>query len=244
MGRKKVKLGSDQGVAMIFALIALIILSALSVSFLNLSSKGAKTAQTIIKRTQSWAETEGAIHAAVSSLVQRNSVPELYGSSNKLPINVGDQTIEVTVSNACGRWDINEGDITILNRILNKLGSRTHSDFIQGIKKARAMPNGFQSTNQVLSMPGLEPEIKQRLVSEITLHCRSNAIDKIFASPVLATVIKDSPDTYDYFPPQRIFRLYASNSRGPGTNVSVSAYIEILKDPENPFEILEWKVNE
>ena len=76
----------------------------------------------------------------------------------------------MSINNACGRWDINEGDLKILDVLLTELGSAEHADFIEGIKKARTMPNGFQSTNQILSIPGLQAEIKQRLMNEITLH--------------------------------------------------------------------------
>ena len=149
----------------------------------------------------------------------------------------------MAVNNACGRWDIKEGDLKILDALLTELGSAEHADFIEGIKKARTMPSGFQSTNQILSIPGLQAEIKQRLMNEITLQCRSDAIDKASASFTLKRAIKKNLDSYNKFPPQRIYRIAASNSKGPGTYFSIHAYIEVLENPESPFKIIDWKVN-
>ena len=63
------QLGNDQGIAMMFSLVALVILSTLTLSFLNLSSTAVETTETIIKRAQSQAEAEGAIHVAIFHLV-------------------------------------------------------------------------------------------------------------------------------------------------------------------------------
>ena len=61
MERRLVQSGNDQGIAMMFSLVALVILSTLTLSFLNLSSTAVETTETIIKRAQSQAEAEGAI---------------------------------------------------------------------------------------------------------------------------------------------------------------------------------------
>ena len=169
------QLENDQGIAMMFSLVALVILSTLTLSFLNLSSTAVETTETIIKRAQSQAEAEGAIHIAIFHLVNNEFPTELYGNNHKYQVEVGNRKIEVAVNNACGRWDINEGDLKILDALLTELGSAKHADFIEGIKKARTMPSGFQSTNQIPSIPGLQAEIKQRLMNEITLQCRSDA---------------------------------------------------------------------
>ena len=243
MERRLVKLGNEQGIAMMFSLVALVILSTLTLSFLNLSSKALETTETIIKRAQSQAEAEGAIHVAIFKLVNNEFPTEVYGNSHKHQVEVGNQKIEVDVNNACGRWDINEGDLKILDALLTALGSAEHKDFIKGIQKARAMPGGFQSTNQILAIPGLQADIKQRLINEITLQCRSDAVDKVSASSTLKQVIKKYPDSYNEFPPQRIYRITASNSKGPGTYFSTYAYIEVFENPERPFKIIDWKVN-
>ena len=86
-------------------------------------------------------------------------------------------------------------------------------------------------------------EIKQRLMNEITLQCRSDAIDEASASFILKRAIKKNLDSYTKFPPQRIYRIAASNSKGPGTYFSIHAYIEVLENPERPFKIIDWKVN-
>ena len=52
------QLGNEQGIAMMFSLVALVILSTLTLSFLNLSSTAVETTETIIKRAQSQAEAE------------------------------------------------------------------------------------------------------------------------------------------------------------------------------------------
>lgn len=244
MGRRLVQLGNDQGIAMVFSLVALVILSILSVSLLNLGSRAVETTETIIKRTQSQAEAEGAIHVAIFNLVNNEFATKLNENDDKLQVKFGNQKIEVTINNACGRWDINEGDLNILDALLTELGSAEHTGFIEGIKKARAMPNGFQSTNQILSVPGLQAEIKQRLLNEVTLQCRSDAIDKFSASSTLRRAIKKFLDGYNKFPPQRIYSVAVSNAKGPGTYSSIHAYIEILENPEKPFKIIDWKVNE
>ena len=169
--------GNDQGIAIMFSLVALVILSTLTLSFLNLSSTAVEKTETIIKRAQSQAEAEGAIHVAIFHLVNNEFPTELHGNNHKYQVEVGNRKIEVAVNNACGRWDINEGDLKILDALLTELGSAENADFIEGIKKARTMPSGFQNTNQILSIPGLQAEIKQRLMNEITLQCRSDAID-------------------------------------------------------------------
>ena len=243
MERRLVQLGNDQGIAMMFSLVALVILSTLTLSFLNLSSTAVETTETIIKRAQSQAEAEGAIHVAIFHLVNNEFPTELYGHKHKYQVEVGNRKIKVAVNNACGRWDINEGDLKILDALLTELGSAEHADFIEGIKKARTMPSGFQSTNQILSIPGLQAEIKQRLMNEITLQCRSDAVDKASASFTLKRAIKKNQDSYNKFPPQRIYRIAASNSKGPGTYFSIYAYIEVLENPESPFKIIDWRAN-
>ena len=243
MERRLVQLGNEQGIAMMFSLVALVILSTLTLSFLNLSSTAVEKTETIIKRAQSQAEAEGAIHVAIFNLVNGEIPTELHGNSHKHQVEVGNQKIEVAVNNACGRWDINEGDLKILDALLTELGSTEHTDFIEAIKKARAMPSGFQSTDQILSIPGLQGEMKRRLMEEITLQCRSDAVDKVSASSTLKRAIKTFLDSYNKFPPQRIYRIAASNSKGPGTYFSINAYIEVLENHERPFKIIDWKVN-
>ena len=243
MERRLVQLGNEQGIAMMLSLVALVILSTLTLSFLNLSSTAVEKTETIIKRAQSQAEAEGAIHVAIFNLVNGEIPTELHGNSHKHQVEVGNQKIEVAVNNACGRWDINEGDLKILDALLTELGSTKHTDFIEAIKKARAMPSGFQSTDQILSIPGLQGEMKRRLMEEITLQCRSDAVDKVSASSTLKRAIKTFLDSYNKFPPQRIYRIAASNSKGPGTYFSINAYIEVLENRERPFKIIDWKVN-
>ena len=98
------------------------------------------------------------------------------------------------------------------------------------------MPSGFQSTDQILSIPGLQGEMKRRLMDEITLQCRSDAIDKVSASSNLKRAIKTFLDSYNKFPPQRIYRIAASNSKGPGTYFSINAYIEVLENPRKTIQ--------
>ena len=136
MGRRLVQLGNDQGIAMMFSLVALVMLSILLVSLLNLGSRAVETTETIIKRTQSQAEAEGAIHVAIFNLVNNEFATKLNENGDKLQVKFGNQKIEVTINNACGRWDINEGDLNILDALLTELGSAEHAGFIEGIKKA------------------------------------------------------------------------------------------------------------
>ena len=240
-GEKISAMGNDQGIAMMFSLVALVILSTLTLSFLNLSSTAVETTETIIKRAQSQAEAEGAIHVAIFHLVNNEFQQNFMETNTSIKLKLAIEN-RGAVNNACGRWDINEGDLKILDALLTELGSAEHADFIEGIKKARAMPSGFQSTNQILSIPGLQAEIKQRLMNEITLQCRSDAIDKASASFILKRAIKNL-DSYNKFPPQRIYRIVASNSKGPEPYFSIHAYIEVLENPERPFKIIDWKVN-
>ena len=152
------QLGNDQGIAMMFSLVALVILSTLTLSFLNLSSTAVETTETIIKRAQSQAEAEGAIHVAIFHLVNNEFPTELYGNKHKYQVEVGNRKIEVAVNNACGRWDINEGDLKILDALLTELGSAEHADFIEGIKKRELCLVVFRARAKFRLYPVYKPK--------------------------------------------------------------------------------------
>ena len=59
----------------------------------------------------------------------------------------------MAVNNACGRWDINEGDLKILDALLTELGSAEHADFIDEANMPRELEH-----EPVPSIPGLQAE--------------------------------------------------------------------------------------
>ena len=74
----------------------------------------------------------------------------------------------------------------------------TNTQTLQSYKKASDAHGTEHGPD--LSIPGLQGEMKRRLMDEITLQYRSDAVDKVSASSTLKRAIKTFLDSYNKFP--------------------------------------------
>ena len=234
----------DSGIAMLFALFALIVVSGISVVITGLGSQAAYKSQSTIKRAQSAAAVEGAIHAIFPILHTEDLSGVLTKYNGTFAIPISEDTINVHIADACTRWDINEGDPAILKSLLKSLNIADPNGFIDTLTAIRKTGNGFEHISQLRAVPGLDQPALERLTNETTIYCRTSNIERNFSSKLMQRALTSLSYPIEFASPGKVFRISASNTYGPGSFISIVAHVEVFRNPERPIKILDWDSNE
>ncbi|MBH67381.1 MAG: hypothetical protein CMM58_03420 [Rhodospirillaceae bacterium] len=235
---------SDRGTAMLLALLALIIVSGISLFIISLIYKGFLTSGYVVKRAQNSAIIEGAIHAAIPILYVDGSDNHNRENTGTFTVTISGTPIEVRIVDACTKWDLNEGDLGILQSLLQELKVPKPDLFLKLIQEIRESTDGFQHVNQLRAIPGLTTRNMNNLIAETTIYCRSHGIENKFASTLMRKALKSLSTEHHFEAPGRVFQISASNALGPGTYLSATAYIEIAEAADDFPKILDWRLSD
>ena len=232
---------SDAGVAMLLALFALAIISSITLGLTSLGKHSVDKTRSIISRAQSVAITEGAIYSTFPLLINENRDEILKKQKGQINHTISGKNITVQVFDACGRWDLNNGRFDVLNALLNKFRISKRKAFKKELIKIRNTGNGFQNINQTLALSGLETKAPSKLINEFTIYCQAQQVDSRYSSSTMKELLMSLPRSASAPGPGRVFRMEASYTLGPGSNIAINTYIRITNTPSQPIQILDWQ---
>ena len=156
---------------------------------------------------------------------------------------IRDRNIFVEIYDACGKWDLNSGHIDILNALLLKLLPTGSKTFVRELLKVRETNAGFKHVNQVLALPSSKGLDLSQFIKETTVYCRRPQVDPTSSSDLMRKVLHPLPRFLSRPGPGHTFEIEATSRLGPGSRISVKAFLNITNDPMNPIETLSWQSN-
>ena len=233
----------DAGIAMLLTLFALAVISTLALVIIEKGHNALEQNRMIVKRAQSLAITEGAIQAVYPLLLDKNRDHILQVNGGRIRHNIGGTNISVGVYDACGKWDLNSGHITILNALLVKLLPAGSKTFVRELLKVRETNAGFQHVNQIFALPSSKGLDLSQFIKEITVFCRRSQVDPSNSSSLMREVLRPLPRFLSRPGPGHIFEIRATNNLGPGSRISVETFLNVTNDPLEPIKTLSWQSN-
>ena len=233
----------DAGIAMLLTLFALAVISTLALVIIKKGHNAFEQNRMIIKRAQSLAIADGAIKATYPLLLDENRDHILKVNGGRLRHSIGGKNIFVEIYDACGKWDLNSGHIDILNALLLKLLPTGSKTFVRELLKVRETNAGFKHVNQVLALPSSKGLDLSQFIKEITVYCRRPQVDPTSSSDLMRKVLHPLPRFLSRPGPRHTFEIKATSRLGPGSRISVKAFLNITNDPMNPIETLSWQSN-
>lgn len=235
--------GKDTGIAMLLTLFALAVISTLALVITAKGHKALEQNRVTLKRAQSLAITEGAIQATYPLLLSKKQDGFLQVRGGKVQHNIRGTNVSVEIYDACGKWDLNVGHISILNALIVHFLPGGAEAFKRELLKARQTNSGFQHINQILALPSSKGLDLSRFINEVTVYCQRPQVDPSNSSDLMREVLRPLPGFLSRPGPGRIFELRATNSLGPGSSISVSTFLNITNDPLDAIKTLNWQSN-
>ncbi|MDA0340684.1 MAG: type II secretion system protein GspK [Proteobacteria bacterium] len=254
----------EAGMALVLVLGGLIVLSVISIGLLSLASRAVTVGTVEVDRARATALVEGAIEAATLALFAPDGRLRFQKTGGEGVMDVAGQPITVRVRDACGLWDLNQGDPAIFSRLLKRLGAADPALSVDALIAARGVEAGLLSVDQLRGLPGIDADLFRALRSNVTVNCRADRVDPDFASTALLTAIPGlTPDQAEMIIRQRreglvdppllasssaylapgpgqTYEITAAKAFGPGSRVFRRAEITLTHQPKAPYRVLTW----
>jgi general secretion pathway protein K len=258
----------ERGMALIFVLGGLIVLSMIAITLLSRAGRDVSIRDVVVDRARAASLVEGAIEAVTLALFEPDVRATLKATSGERIVKIGDHRVMARVRDACALWDVNHGDMTILARLLKAFGAPNPGVTVDALAAAREVDRGLISVEQVRALPGNDGRLHDALARQVTINCRADRIDPEFASPVLLAAIPNlsantiaaiieqrrvgpiDPGILAEFSdhlapgPGQTYEISAAMGFGPGSRVSRRAEITLTHQPGQPYRVLSWTPGE
>lgn len=264
-GRKR---DQERGMALIFVLGGLIVLSMIAITLLSRAGRDVTIRDVVVDRARAASLVEGAIEAVTLALFEPGARATLKATNGERIVKIGDHQVKARMRDACALWDLNHGDMTVLARLLKVFGAPDPGVTVDALAAAREVDRGLISVEQVRALPGIDERLHEALAREVTINCRADRIDPEFASPTLLAAIPNlSANTIAAIIEQRrvgpidagiltefsdhlapgpgqTYEIHAVMGFGPGSRVSRRAEITLTHQPGQPYRVLSWAPGE
>jgi type II secretory pathway component PulK len=258
----------QQGMALAIVLAGLVILSMISIALLSRADRSTTLGNATVERARAAALVEGAVDTAILTLFAPEARRRLAASDGAYPIEIAGSRIITRIRDACGLWDVNQGDLAVFSNMLTRLGAPDPELISRSLAAARKIDAGLLSRQQVRALPGVGGDLYRRLEPEITVNCRSDRIDPEFASPALlasvpgltaaqVTAIIEQRRGGAIDPgllaaaadhlapgPGQTYEIVASHGFGPGSGVFRRAEVTLTYNPAEPYRMVSWSGGE
>lgn len=236
---------SESGMALLLALLVLAIMSGVALIFSQLAKDASLGERIALHRAQNAELAEGALHAALHQLARDDVANWVRQREGEISVEIKGRSIAVSATDACGRLGLNYGSLAVLEALIaEKVVSEGTSQLLQTLTRLRNEGHEFSTLTQLSALPGVGEGLYRSLQNELTVHCRSDDVDPLYASPALNRAAGEAAPLLLRQGPGQIFRLSTQVSAGPGTLVSMEAYVAFSSDPSHPLRLLKWESSE
>jgi hypothetical protein len=222
------------GSALLLAIFALVIGGVIAQAVLAVARGQATAGRVDVERLAVEARLDGAIDRAIFALLDQEARDGLA----KTPPVVDGPGIALRISDVCGRWDLNSGDLEVLRGLLDRVAPASTELVLSEVREARDAGDGFVVVDQFRALPSVDADTADALAPDLTVHCRAAEIDPDFASTRLLAV---TPPTHLRTGPRHAFEIVASGANGPGTRVERTVVVAMTLEPGRAWRVVSWQ---
>lgn len=228
------RLLDQTGSTLLLAIFALVIGGVIAQALLTMARGQATAGRVDLERLVVEARLDGAIDRAVFALLDQEVRDGLATTS----LTVDEPGVTLRVSDVCGRWDLNSGDLEVLRALIGRIAPSSTELVVSEVREARTAGDGFVVTDQFRALPSVDGGIADALAPEMTVHCRSADIDPDFASTRL---LAEASPAHLRAGPRHAFEIVASAAEGPGTRVERSVVVAMTLEPGRAWRVVSWQ---
>jgi general secretion pathway protein K len=185
-----VKLRRERGIALIAMLWAVLLLSAIASSFLMSTRTELRISRNFIGQASARALADAGVHRALQVLLEPVAARRWKADRRVYAFALGSGEVAVALEDEGGKIDLNMAPPELLEGLLRSVGlSREEAgSLVQSILDRRNTPRDrarrpFHSTEELRTIPGLAPNVFEKLVPAVTIYSRQPGLDPTTASP-------------------------------------------------------------
>lgn len=183
-------MNTAKGAALLLVLWTLVLLSALMLSIVRTVQVESSQARRLLDRTQALACAEAGLILAINGLL--NGSPSGWDVDGQPhTVSFSDATLNVIVESERAKVDFNNASPQILRRLLvSSHAAVGQAQQLATLQQQRQPPQfPMHSLETLLTLPGMDADLYQRLLPHLTLWSYMGAPDPAIASPALRKLL-------------------------------------------------------
>lgn len=197
----------ERGVALLVVLWVVAILSVIALTSADRTRTDLQLARNYVESASAKSLAEAGVWLAVAGLLQ--SDPDVRWRADGFPyqFSLNGGTVRVEVLDEVGKIDLNRAPASLIGKLLMQVGASPAEasaliDKIDSWRGAAAAATAqdaregrFETTEELMQVPGMTPDLYRRLRPAVTVYSRRVAINPLAAPPdVLAVLPSLTPD--------------------------------------------------